>query len=212
VNDHLYLGNRHARVRGAAYDGFIEKYLQAASSMFPDALLHFEDFGPGNARRILLTYGDRYRIFNDDMQGTGAITLAALMAAVQVTAVPMRDQRLLVFGAGTAGVGIADQIHGAMVRAGAPEDRATSQVWLVGKQGLLTSDMPDLRDYQKPYARGPGEVRGWAAGGGSITLFDAVRHVKPTILLGTSTAHGAFTKAVIEPARRSPRSAACGMP
>src|SRR5262245_26191170 len=200
LNDHLYLGNRHARVRGAAYDAFIEKYLQTASQMFPNALLHFEDFGPGNARRILVTYGDRYRIFNDDMQGTGAITLAAMLAAVKITGVPMRDQKLLVFGAGTAGVGIADQIHGAMVRDGASEDQARSQVWLVDKQGLLTSDMADMRDFQKPYARDPAEVRGWAAEGGNgpITLLDAVRHVKPTVLLGTSTAHGAFTKEIIE--------------
>ena len=99
-NDPLYLGNRHARVRGAAYDSFIENYLETASSLFPGALLHFEDFGPGNARRILHTYRDRYRIFNDDMQGTGAITLAALLAAVKVTGVPMREQKLLVFGAG----------------------------------------------------------------------------------------------------------------
>src|SRR5262245_18382827 len=114
LNDDLYLGNRHARVRGAAYDAFIAKYLEIASSLFPDALLHFEDFGPGNARRILQAYGDKYRIFNDDMQGTGAITLAAALSAVKVTGVPMRKQKLLVFGAGTAGVGIADQIHGAM--------------------------------------------------------------------------------------------------
>ena len=123
LNDPLYLGNRHARVRGDAYDAFIEKYLQTASSLFPRALLHFEDFGPGNARRILVSYGDKYRIFNDDMQGTGAITLAALLAAVKVTGVPMREQKLLVFGAGTAGVGIADQIHDAMVRDGASPSR-----------------------------------------------------------------------------------------
>ena len=198
LNDHLYLGNRHARVRGAAYDAFIEQYLQTASSLFPDALLHFEDFGPGNARRILVTYGDKYRIFNDDMQGTGAITLAAALSAVKVTGVPMRQQKLLVFGAGTAGVGIADQIHDAMIRDGASPEQARSQVWLVDKQGLLTSDMTDLRDYQQPYARNPAEVKGWAAGGGPITLLEAVRNVKPTILLGTSTAHGAFTKEVIE--------------
>lgn len=104
LNDPLYLGSRHARVRGAAYDAFIAKYLQTASSLFPDALLHFEDFGPGNARRILVAYRDKYRIFNDDMQGTGAITLAATLSAVKVTGVPMREQKLLVFGAGTAGV------------------------------------------------------------------------------------------------------------
>jgi malate dehydrogenase (oxaloacetate-decarboxylating) len=198
LNDPLYLGNRHARVRGKDYDAFIQKYLETASSLFPDALLHFEDFGPGNARRILVTYRDQYRIFNDDMQGTGAITLAAALSAVKVTGVPMAEQKLLVFGAGTAGVGIADQLHDAMVRAGATEEQATAQVWLVDKQGLLTSDMPGLRDYQQPYARNPEEVKGWAADGGAISLLDAVRHVHPTILLGTSTAHGAFTREVIE--------------
>jgi malate dehydrogenase (oxaloacetate-decarboxylating) len=198
LNDPLYLGNRHARVRGKDYDAFIQKYLETASSLFPQALLHFEDFGPGNARRILVTYRDQYRIFNDDMQGTGAITLAAALSAVKVTGVPMAEQKLLVFGAGTAGVGIADQLHDAMVRAGATEEQATAQVWLVDKQGLLTSDMPGLRDYQQPYARNPEEVKGWAADGGAISLLDAVRHVHPTILLGTSTAHGAFTREVIE--------------
>jgi malate dehydrogenase (oxaloacetate-decarboxylating) len=198
LNDPLYLGNRHARVRGAAYDAFIEKYLETASSMFPDALLHFEDFGPANARRILVTYGGKYRIFNDDMQGTGAITLAATLSAVTVTGVPMAEQKLLVFGAGTAGVGIADQLHDAMVRDGATEEQATAQVWLVDKQGLLSSDMPDLRDFQRPYARKSSEVQGWAGGGRAISLLDAVRHVKPTILLGTSTVHGAFTREVIE--------------
>jgi malate dehydrogenase (oxaloacetate-decarboxylating) len=198
LNDPLYLGNRHARVRGAAYDAFISKYLETASSLFPDALLHFEDFGPGNARRILVTYGDKYRIFNDDMQGTGAITLAATLSAIKVAGVPMREQKLVVFGAGTAGVGIADQLRDAMIRDGASPGQATAQVWLVDKQGLLTSDMTDLRDYQQPYARNPAEVKGWAADGGAISLLDTVQHAEPTILLGTSTAHGAFTREVIE--------------
>ena len=198
LNDPLYLGNRHARVRGAAYDAFIRQYLETASSLFPDALLHFEDFGPGNARRILVSYGEKYRIFNDDMQGTGAITLAATLSAIKVTGVPMRQQKLVVFGAGTAGVGIADQLRDAMIRDGASEAQATGQVWLVDKQGLLTSDMPGLRDYQQPYARDPGEVKGWASGDSGISLLEAVRHVAPTILLGTSTAHGAFTREVIE--------------
>ena len=198
LNDPLYLGNKHTRVRGTAYDAFIKKYLETASSLFPNALLHFEDFGPGNARRILVHYADTYRIFNDDMQGTGAITLAAALAAVKVTGVPMREQKLLVFGAGTAGVGTADQILDAVVRDGASHDQATAQVWLVDKQGLLTSGMPDLRDYQRPYARNPAEVAGWSSGSGTISLLDAIRHVSPTILLGTSTAHGAFTQEVIE--------------
>jgi malate dehydrogenase (oxaloacetate-decarboxylating) len=132
------------------------------------------------------------------MQGTGAITLAATLSAIKVTGVPMREQKLLVFGAGTAGVGIADQLRDAMIRDGASAGQATAQVWLVDKQGLLTSDMTGLRDYQEPYARDPAEVKGWAADGGAISLLDTVRHAAPTILLGTSTAHGAFTQDVIE--------------
>ena len=199
LNDPLYLGNRHSRVRGAQYDAFIEKYLDVASSLFPNALLHFEDFGPSNARRILVQYGDRYRIFNDDMQGTGAITLAAALSAVRVTGVPMRQQKLIVFGAGTAGVGIADQLRDAMVRDGATPEQATAQVWLIDKQGLLTDNMTDLRDFQQPYARRVAEVSGWGNGAdGTVSLLDTVRKVGPTILLGTSTAHGAFTREVVE--------------
>ncbi|MFE7210317.1 NAD-dependent malic enzyme [Streptomyces sp. NPDC001698] len=198
LEDPLYLGNRHHRVRGAGYDAFIERYLRIASSMFPGALLHFEDFGPSNARRILETYGGTYRIFNDDMQGTGAITLAAALSAVKVSGVPMREQRLVVFGAGTAGVGIADQLRDAMIRDGASREQATAQVWLIDKQGLLTRDMTDLRDYQQPYARDPAEVAGWAGDGGAISLVETVRRVEPTILLGTSTVHGAFTREVVE--------------
>jgi malate dehydrogenase (oxaloacetate-decarboxylating) len=199
LNDPLYLGNSHSRVRGAQYDAFIERYLDVASSLFPNALLHFEDFGPSNARRILVQYGGRYRIFNDDMQGTGAITLAAALSAVRVTGIPMREQRLIVFGAGTAGVGIADQLREAMVRDGATAEQATAQVWLIDKQGLLTDNMAELRDFQRPYARKAGEVSGWGnRTNGAISLLDTVRNVGPTILLGTSTAHGAFTRDVIE--------------
>ncbi|MEV5177904.1 NAD-dependent malic enzyme [Streptomyces flaveolus] len=198
LNDPLYLGNRFPRVRGAAYDAFIDAYLRTASSLFPNALLHFEDFGPSNARRILETYRDQYRIFNDDVQGTGAITLAAALAAVKVSGVPMRDQRLVVFGSGTAGVGIADQLCDAMVRDGASEEQATAQIWLIDKQGLLTRDMQDLRDFQQRYARDPNEVAGWADGDGGVSLLETVRRVRPTILLGTSTVPGAFTQDVIE--------------
>ncbi|MFD0136110.1 NAD-dependent malic enzyme [Streptomyces sp. NPDC127159] len=197
LEDPLYLGNRHPRTRGAEYDAFIEQYLETASSTFPDALLHFEDFGPGNARRILEQYGGRYRIFNDDMQGTGAITLAAALAAVKVAGVRMRDQRLVVFGAGTAGVGIADQLRDAMIRDGAEPEQAVSQVWLIDKQGLLTRDMTDLRDFQQTYARDPAEVADWARDDGAISLLETVRRAEPTILLGTSTVHGAFTREVV---------------
>ncbi|MEU3518050.1 NAD-dependent malic enzyme [Streptomyces sp. NPDC006654] len=197
LKDPLYLGNRHPRVRGADYDAFIETYLRTVSAMFPRALLHFEDFGPSNARRILETYGG-YRIFNDDMQGTGAITLAAVLSAIKVSDVPMREQKVVVFGAGTAGVGIADQLRDAMVRDGASRRQATSQVWLVDKPGLLTRDTSDLRDFQQPYARDPSEVADWRKDDGGISLLETVKQVEPTILLGTSTVHGAFTREVVE--------------
>ncbi|MFA3879453.1 NAD-dependent malic enzyme [Streptomyces sp. MMCC 100] len=197
LKDPLYLGNRHPRVR-ADYDAFVEKYLRTVSEMFPHALLHFEDFGPSNARRILETYGERYRIFNDDMQGTGAITLAAALSAVKVSGVPMREQKLVVFGAGTAGVGIADQLRDAMVRDGASREQATRQVWLIDKPGLLTQDTSGLRDFQQPYARDPGEVAHWTDEGGRHSLLETVRQVEPTMLLGTSTVNNAFTREVVE--------------
>src|SRR5205823_5687408 len=135
------------------------------------------DFGPGNARRILVEHGGAYRIFNDDMQGTGAIVLAAALSATRVSGVPMREQKLVVFGAGTAGVGIADQLRDAMIRDGASPEQATAQVWLVDKQGLLTEDMTDLRDYQKPYVRKAAEVSEW--GQDTISLLDTVRNAAP---------------------------------
>ena len=143
LNDPLYLGNRHARVRGAAYDAFIASYLEAASSLFPGALLHFEDFGAGNARRILTAYRDTYRIFNDDMQGTGAVVMAGLFNALKVTGTRWRDQRVVILGGGTAGIGIADQIRDQMARDGLQPDQATRQIWIVDLPGLLTEDMAD---------------------------------------------------------------------
>ncbi|MCP2342101.1 malate dehydrogenase (oxaloacetate-decarboxylating) [Actinomadura rupiterrae] len=197
LKDPLYLGNRHPRVRGADYDAFIETYLRTVSAMFPRALLHFEDFGPSNARRILETYGG-YRIFNDDMQGTGAIVLAAVLSAIKVSGAPMREQKVVVFGAGTAGVGIADQLRDAMAGDGGSREQATSQVWLIDKPGLLTRDTPDLRDFQQSYARDPAEVADWTRDDGAISLLETVKQVKPTILVGTSAVHGAFTREVVE--------------
>src|SRR5499427_2409391 len=162
LNDPLYLGNRHARVRGAGYDKFIDRYLETVSRLFPSALLHFEDFGADNARRILVTYRDKYRIFNDDMQGTGAIVMAGLFSALKVTGARWRDQRVVIFGGGTAGIGIADQIHDQMVRDGLESGQATRQIWVVDLPGLLTDDMSDgVLDYQRPYLRPAVEAAGW---------------------------------------------------
>jgi malate dehydrogenase (oxaloacetate-decarboxylating) len=222
LNDPLYLGNRHSRVRGEAYDSFITKYLRVASSLFPNALLHFEDFGASNARRILLANRDKYRMFNDDIQGTGAIVMAGLFNAVKVTGTRWRDQRVVVFGGGTAGIGIADQIRDQMVRDGLDQAQAIKRIWIVDLPGLLTDDMSaGMLDYQRPYARAVAEASGWArtpvevdpsaatrwpemaalrdarASSGIVTLGTVIEQVKPTTLIGCSTAHGAFTEPVV---------------
>ena len=198
LNDPDYLGNRHSRVRGERYDEFIAEYLRVAAKLYPKALLHFEDFGPSNARRILVENRDRYRIFNDDMQGTGAIGMAAVVSGLKVTVQTFADQRLVVYGAGTAGTGMANQIHAAMVRDGLSEDEARRRVWMIDRNGLVTDDMPGLPGYQAAYARPAAEVVDWERHGGTIGLLETVKQVKPTILIGTSTDHGAFTREVIE--------------
>lgn len=198
LNSPSYLGNRHSRVRGKEYDKLIEEYLKVTSDLFPKALLHFEDFGPSNARRILVDNADKYRIFNDDMQGTGAIVMAAVFSGMKVTGQTFADQRLVVFGAGTAGTGMADQIHAGMVRAGLSDEEATQRIWLVDINGLVTDDMDNLPDYQKIYARPAHDVKSWKRKNGNIDLLETVREAQPTILIGTSTDHGAFTQDVVE--------------
>ena len=198
LNDPAYLGNRHARVRGERYDALIAEYLKVAAELFPHALLHFEDFGPSNARRILVQNRDKYRIFNDDMQGTGAIVMAAVFSGLKVTKQTFAEQRLVVYGAGTAGTGMADQISAAMERDGLSREEAKKRVWLIDRNGLVTDDMSDLPDYQQAYARPAAEVAGWQKTDGKIGLLEVVKQVKPTILIGTSTDHGAFTEAVIK--------------
>ena len=199
LNDPAYLGNRHARVRGARYDALIDEYLAVASELFPNALLHFEDFGPANARRILQANRERYRVFNDDMQGTGAIVMAAVVSGMRVTGQTFADQRLVVYGAGTAGTGMADQIHAGMVRDGLSPEEATARIWLVDRAGLVTDDTTGLPDYQRAYARPAAEVADWQRSSrGAVELLEVVRRARPTVLIGTSTNHGAFTREVVE--------------
>jgi malate dehydrogenase (oxaloacetate-decarboxylating) len=198
LNDPLYVGVRHARTTGAAYDALVDAYVSTASGRFPNALLHFEDFGAGNAHRILDEYSGKKCVFNDDIQGTGAITLAAILAGTRLARTSMAEQRVLVFGAGTAGVGIAEQIRDAIVRAGVDHETATRQVWLVDRQGLLLDHMSGLRDFQTPYARPAAEAADWARDGDErITLATAVAKIHPTILVGTSKQGGAFTEAIV---------------
>jgi malate dehydrogenase (oxaloacetate-decarboxylating) len=199
LDDPTYIGNRHTRIRGKHYDAFIEAYVNVVTKLFPNALLQWEDFSPDNGRRILEKYRDRICTFNDDMQGTGAITLAAAISAVRVCGTPLRNQRVVIFGAGTAGVGVADQIRDAMVRQGPSKEDATRRFWLVDRQGLLTTGMAgQLRDYQLAYARPTTESKGWKHDGNGISLAEVVRRVKPTMLIGASTTSGSFTEAIIK--------------
>src|SRR5277367_5431619 len=141
--DPMYPGNRHARVRGERYDAFIDSYVKAATKLFPNALLQWEDFGPANGRRILARYRDQVRTFSDDQQGTGAITLAAAVSAMRICGTLLRNQRIVIFGAGTAGIGIADLIRDVMIEGGLSADEAIRRSWLVDAHGLLTNDMGD---------------------------------------------------------------------
>jgi malate dehydrogenase (oxaloacetate-decarboxylating) len=196
LNDAMYVGNRHSRVRDERYDRLMAAYVETARRLFPKALLHFEDFGPSNARRILNKYRDTAPVFNDDIQGTGAIILAAVLAGLRVARTAPSEQRVVIFGSGTAGIGIADQIRVIMVNDGLSIDAATAQFWCVDKQGLLVDDMTDLRDFQKPYARPRSEVADWGKHG-TIGLGEVVERVRPTILVGTSTVGGAFTEEIV---------------
>jgi malate dehydrogenase (oxaloacetate-decarboxylating) len=198
LNDPLYLGNRHARVRGERYDEFVDAYVTTAHRMFPNAILHWEDFGVDNARRILDRYADQICTFNDDMQGTAAVALAASVAGVRTASSRMCDQRIVIFGPGTAGVGIADLLRDAMIGDGLTAEEATRHIWLVGLPGLLTDDLgTQLRDFQVPYARTADEVASWQLAGDRVGLADTVSHVVPTMLIGTSTMSGAFTEAIV---------------
>ena len=198
LNDELYLGARHARVRDQRYDDLIDAYVTAAGKLFPHAMLHWEDFGAGNARRILDRYADTVCTFNDDMQGTAAVVMAAAFSAVHAAGTQMRDQRVVIHGAGTAGLGIADLMRDQMVREGLSLEEATRRFWPLGSRGLLTDDSARLYDFQQPYARPAAEVAGWATpGAAGIGLAEVVAKVQPTMLIGTSTQAGAFTEAIV---------------
>ncbi|MBV8584344.1 MAG: NAD-dependent malic enzyme [Candidatus Eremiobacteraeota bacterium] len=207
LDDPLYLGYRHPRVRGASYRAFIDRYIQTAHRLFPNAVLHWEDFGAGNARWILDEYRTQVCTFNDDIQGTAGVVLAAILAALKVTGGRLRDQRIVIFGSGTAGMGIADLIRRAIALQGATEVEAARCFWCVDRNGLIVSDMPDVRDFQAPFARSREEVQDWARDGErGITLAEVVRRAHPTILIGTSGQSGAFHEEIVrEMARGTPR-------
>jgi malate dehydrogenase (oxaloacetate-decarboxylating) len=199
LEDPLYLGVRHKRPAQEPYDAFIDAYVTTALKIFPHALLHWEDFGPGNARRILDRYRGHVLTFNDDMQGTGAVNLAAVLAGARASQIPLTQHRVVIFGSGTAGIGIADQLRDAMTGDGLHPAAARARLWCLDRYGLLTDDMTGLRDFQVPYARPAAEVRDWPGHGtpSGIGLAEVVGRVHPTILVGTSTQHGAFTEPIV---------------
>ena len=195
LEDKLYLGNRHKRVYGDKYYDFIDKFVQTAEKLFPKLYLHFEDFGRSNAANVLHKYWKTYPVFNDDIQGTGIITLAGILGALKISGEKLTDQKYMCFGAGTAGAGIADRIYQEMLQQGLSEDEARSRFYLVDKQGLLFDDMDDLTPEQRPFARKRTEF----TNANELTNLEAaVKAVKPTILVGTSTQPNTFTETIVK--------------
>mgnify|MGYP000979270136 FL=1 len=195
LEDKLYLGNRHKRVYGDKYYDFVDKFVQTAEKLFPRLYLHFEDFGRSNAANVLHKYWKTYPVFNDDIQGTGIITLAGILGALKISGEKLTDQKYMCFGAGTAGAGIADRIYQEMLQQGLSEDEARSRFYLVDKQGLLFDDMDDLTPEQRPFARKRAEF----TNANELTNLEAaVKAVKPTILVGTSTQPNTFTETIVK--------------
>lgn len=195
LEDPSYLGNRHERVRGDRYYAFIDQFVETAERLFPKLYLHWEDFGRGNAANILNKYKTQIPTFNDDIQGTGIVTLGGIFAAMDIAGEKLTDQVYLCFGGGSAGCGIASRVLREMVVDGLSEEEAYKRFFMVDKQGLLFDDMDDLTPEQRPFAK----KRSDFANADKLTdLLEVVKTVKPTILVGTSTQPGTFTKEVVE--------------
>lgn len=195
LDDPNYLGNRQHRVRGDRYFAFIDRFVEEVEKLFPKSLLHFEDFGRGTAARILDKYQDQILTFNDDIQGTGIISLAGVLGAMNISKEKLTDQTFLTFGAGTAGMGIAKMLYEELIRQGMEPAEAKKRFYLVDKQGLLFEDTPGLTPKQKLFTRQRTEF----ANAGELTdLLSVVKAVHPTVMIGTSTQPGAFSEAVVK--------------
>jgi len=194
INDPLYLGLHHSRIKGETYYNFVDQFVELVEKMFPHLYLHFEDFGRDNAANILHKYVNKYPVFNDDIEGTGIITLAGILGGLNISHEKLSEQKYMCFGAGTAGCGIVKRIYQEMLDQGLTENEAKKRFYLVDKQGLLFDDMQDLTPEQKPFARKKAE---FANANTLTTLEAAVKAIHPTILVGTSTQGGAFTKTIV---------------
>ncbi|HLG15108.1 MAG TPA: NAD-dependent malic enzyme [Blastocatellia bacterium] len=196
--DPLYIGWRHERMRGEEYDDFIEAFIEGVTRQFPNALLQWEDFSKNNAARLLEKYRDRLCTFNDDIQGTGAVTLAGILAAIEVTKSRISRQRVVLLGAGSAAAGISAQIVTAMMSEGLSEAEAKSAIWLVDSHGLVHSGRSNLERFKREYAQPVERVAEWRpADIDRVSLAEVVRGLHPTILIGTAAQPGAFTEEVV---------------
>jgi malate dehydrogenase (oxaloacetate-decarboxylating) len=198
LNDPLYIGWRHKRVRGEEYDSFIDEFVSALSERWPHVMLQWEDFAKSNATRILDRYRNKVCSFNDDIQGTAAVATGALLAAINVTGVPMQEQRIAILGGGSAGCGIASLLMSAMVDAGLDAKDAARRFYLVDKDGLLVEGMADIAPFQKPFLQPRAALASWNTGNPNrISLLDVIYNAKPTALIGVSAQTGAFTESVV---------------
>lgn len=198
LKDPEYLGWRHDRITGPDYYSFIDRFVQAVKQELPGTLLQWEDFGVEHARPILEMYRDQMLTFNDDIQGTGAVALAVVLSASEVTGVPFADQRVAILGAGSAGIGVADLLRAAFVQSGLSDTEARRRCWIVNRGGLLHSERTDLKPEQRVYAQPWEDVKAWArAPGGKVGLDEVVREAHPTVLVGLSTLKNAFTESIV---------------
>lgn len=198
LNDPMYLGWRHERITGQPYDDFIEQFVTALTKQFPHIFLHWEDLGRDNARRILTRYQNQICTFNGDMQGTGVVALACVLAGIIGSGIELPHHRIVIMGAGTAGVGIADQIYQAMRHTGLNEEEARARFWLIDRPGLLTQKTT-LLPFQQPYARRGLDTAHWTRREPPyIGLYDVVKNIQPTILIGCSTVPHAFNEEIIK--------------
>jgi malate dehydrogenase (oxaloacetate-decarboxylating) len=196
--DPLYVGWRHERVRGEEYDVFVEEFITAATDRWPHVLLQWEDFAKSNATRLLDRYRDRLCTFNDDIQGTAAVATGTLLSAIAVTGVPLSEQRIAIFGAGSAGCGIAGLLMAAMIEAGVDTKMAASRFYMVDQDGLLVDGMNAIASFQKPFLQNRAKVAAWPIEQpGRVTLLDVVRNAKPTTLIGVSGQPGAFSEPIV---------------
>ncbi|HBC3418735.1 NAD-dependent malic enzyme [Vibrio parahaemolyticus] len=196
--DPMYMGWRHPRITGPDYDAFVEEFIQAVQRRWPDALIQFEDFAQKNAMPLLERYKDRICCFNDDIQGTAAVTVGSLLAACKAAGTQLSKQRITFLGAGSAGCGIAEAIIAQMVSEGISDEKARSQVYMVDRWGLLQEGMPNLLDFQQRLVQKHSNTKEWENEGNGFSLLDVMRNAKPTVLIGVSGAPGLFSQEVIE--------------